>query len=135
MIMKRKKQGFFFSPFIIPYIFYLVVDTLNDFKINKLYNNIDYNWNQSPIKSIELSSEPVYEIGKITSKKKEYKFYKWRNSFFKIERISNLNYYYIYSKENGKLCGKDSSGNDLFFPEDVEFPINDIIITIQKKQN
>ena len=27
------------------------------------------------------------------------------------------------------MCGKDSFENDLFFPEDMECPINDIIIT------
>ena len=114
--------------FMIPYIFYFIYDIVFDFKIKKDYNQLNYNWMTSPIKSIEVSTEEVYKIGQIFTDKNKY-FYKWRNTLFKIERISNLNYYNIYNKENGKLCGRDSFGNNLFFPEEIECPINDIIIS------
>lgn len=32
----------------------------------------------------------------------------------------------IYSNKNGKICGKDSFGNNLFFPLNEECPINHI---------
>ena len=92
------------------------------------YNNLMYNWNTNPIKSIELSPTEDYEFAKIKTKKKEYSFYKWRNNYFKIEKIKNFNYVNIYKNKNGKICGKDNYGNDLYFPNDEECPINDIII-------
>ena len=97
------------------------------------YDNLMYNWNTNPIKSIELSDTKDYEIGRIKTKKKNYKFYKWRGKYFKIEKIKNLNYINIYKNENEKICGKDSYGNDLYFPNDVECPINDIIIDNNNK--
>ena len=35
---------------------------------------------------------------------------------------------YSYDDNNGKICGTDSFGNNLYFPQDVECPINDIFI-------
>ena len=97
------------------------------------YDNLMYNWNTNPIKSIELSDTKDYEIGRIKTKKRDYPFYKWRGKYFKIEKIKNLNYLNIYKNENGKICGKDSYGNDLYFPNDIECPINDIIIDNNNK--
>ena len=37
--------------------------------------------------------------------------------------------FYDNKYKDSKICGKDSYGNDLYFPKDVECPINDIIIT------
>ena len=74
-----------------------------------------------------------YEFGRIKTKKRDYPFYKWRGKYFKIEKIKNLNYLNIYKNENGKICGKDSYGNDLYFPNDIECPINDIIIDNNNK--
>ena len=41
------------------------------------------------------------------------------------------NYYDISTNNNDnlKICGKDSQDNDLYFPKDVECPINDIFIS------
>ena len=64
-----------------------------------------------------------YEFGRIKTKKRDYPFYNWRGKYFKIEKINNLNYLNIYTNENGKICGKDNYGNDLYFPNDVECPI------------
>jgi len=92
-----------------------------------------YNWNVKPIKSIELSPTEDYEFAKIKTKKKEYKFYKWRDNYFKIEKLKKFNYVNIYKNDNGKICGKDNYGNDLYFPNDIECPINDIIIDNSNK--
>jgi len=35
----------------------------------------------------------------------------------------------LYKNKNGKKCGKDSYGNYLYFPENIDCPINDILIT------
>jgi len=107
------------------FLFYLSVAEGSYFGYN---NNLMYNWNSNPIKSIELSPTKNYEIGKIKTKKNDYPFYNWRGKYFKIEKIKNLNYINIYKNENGKICGKDNYGNDLYFPKDVECPINHIII-------
>ena len=120
---------YLFLPLYIIYIVFFIVDIKNDNKIKTYYSYLKYNWETSPITSIELNSNKDYEIGKIIKKKGEYKFYGWKNTFFHIEKLKGFNYYNIYEKENGKLCGKDSFGNNLYFPEDIECPINDIIIT------
>ena len=91
-------------------------------------DNILYNWQTNPIKSIELSPTKNYEFATIKTIMKDYSFYKWRDHYFKIEKIKKLNYINIYGNKNGKICGKDSYGNNLYFPNDVECPINDIII-------
>ena len=35
---------------------------------------------------------------------------------------------YSYDDSNGKICGTDSFGNSLYFPQNVECPINDVFI-------
>ena len=122
---------YLFIPLYIMYVIFFIFDIINDNKIKKYYSYLKYNWETNPIISIELSSNQDYEIGKINKKEKEYRFYEWKNTFFHIEKLKDFNYYNIYEKENGKLCGKDSFGNNLYFPEDIECPINDIIITDQ----
>ena len=106
-----------------------VIELVNDSKIKKRYDNMIYNWNSYPIKTIELSNNKNYELAKIKTNKNIYSFYQWRNKYFKIEKIENYNYINIYNNEDGKLCGKDSSGNDLYFPKDIDCPINGLIIT------
>ena len=89
-----------------------------------------YNWNTSPIKSIELSNIKDYEFASIKSNlSNKYSFYDWRKNYFKIERLDKFDYMNLYKNSNGKICGKDSYGNNLYFPETIECPINDIIIT------
>ena len=119
----------FFVPIFITYIIFKPLNIKFDYDSKKLYDHLIYNWKTSPIFSIEKSSNKDYEIGKITTKKEELKIYEWRNTFFKIGRLNDFDYTNIYKKENGKLCGKDTFGNNLYFPEDIECPINEIIIT------
>ena len=123
--------GIFFLalPLWIKYAMFFIKDIQNDIKIKKNYEHLKYNWKTNPIYNIEISPNKDYVIGKISTKKEEYKLYKWKNTTFKINRLDNFNYYNIYERKNGKLCGKDSFGNNLYFPEYTECPINDIIIT------
>ena len=133
--------SFIFIPILITSIIFIVLDRKNDIKLKNLFKEINYNWNTNPLKSIEISQEKNYEFGKITvakcideefpdlDPKYIYNLYKWKNNYFKIERLNNFNYFNIYQESNGKLCGKDSYGNNLYFPFNEECPINDIIIS------
>ena len=129
---KKFRILYFFLPLYIFYLIYFSLDILNDNEIKKKYDYLEYNWKTSPITSIEISSNKNYPIGQITTKENKYKLYEWKDSYFKIERLKHLDYINIYKKENGKLCGKDSFENNLYFPEDIECPINDIIISNDK---
>ena len=113
---------------IILSFFFIFFISVLEYKFFKYNDNLWYNWNSNPIKSIELSPTQNYEFAKIKTKKKDYSFYEWRYHYFKIEKIKNIDYINIYKNTNGKICGKDSYGNNLYFPNDVECPINDIII-------
>ena len=117
-------------PFIFSYIIFPILEYISDLKIKKVYKNMIYNWNTSPIKSIELSSVEDYELASIKSNQpKKYSFYNWKENYFKIERLDEFDYMNLYKNKNGKKCGKDSYGNYLYFPENVDCPINDILIT------
>ena len=108
----------FYIPFLVSIITIEILDYYNDLKVKKAYDNLIYNWELNPLKSIEL----------ISNQQSGYDF-KWRIAFFKIERLNDLNYIDIYQNENGKICGKDNYGNNLYFPEDLECPINNIFIS------
>ena len=124
-INKYFECSFIFIPILITSIIFIVLDRKNDIKLKNFSKEINYNWNTNPLKSIEISQEKNYEFGKITISKKEiddksiiykdyiYNLYKWKNNYFKIERLNNFNYFNIYQESNGKLCGKDSYGNTL----------------------
>ena len=77
-----------------------------------------YNWELNPFKSIEV----------IQNEESKYNF-KWGNNIFKIEKFENFNYIDLYQNGDGKICGKDNYGNNLYFPENSECPINDIFIS------
>ena len=106
--------------FIQIYIFiYGILGFVNDIKILNIYNNLTYNWNKEPIKSIKLIRQNNDDYG-----------FTWKNNFLKLEKLENFNYLDIYqNNNNNKICGKDSYGNNLYFPENVECPINNILIS------
>jgi hypothetical protein len=109
------------------YVGFFIIELINDSKIKKIYDNMIYNWNSNPIKSIELIEEnnnEKYELAKIKTNKNKYSFYSWRNKYFKVEKLTDYDYNNLYIKENGKLCGMDSNGNDLYFPRNIDCPIN-----------
>ena len=116
---------YLFLPFLITSIIFIILDFINDLKIIKNYNNMIYNWNTNPIKSIELSSKEDYIFAKayeynytdgpknyngepirVKKEKKEYDFNNWKGNYFKIERINNFDYTNIYQKENGNYVEK-----------------------------
>ena len=69
----RKGRIFYLlSPFLPIYIYISIINIKNDFKIQKHYQNIKYNWNTNPISSIEVDHLKQYEIGHIFTKEKDY---------------------------------------------------------------
>ena len=117
---------------LIIYIILFILELINDSKIKKIYNNMIYNWNSNPIKSIELIEDKneYYELAKIKTNKNNYSFYSWKNKYFRVEKLTDYDYNNIYINEKGKLCGKDSNGNNLYFPENINCPINEIYFSI-----
>ena len=106
--MKKKKNKVILIILLFPinfcFIIFAFYDIMNDVKINKNYNNLTNNWEMNPLKSIKVS-EYSREITKI--------------------KLTNYNYFNIHNK-NGKICGKDNYGQDLYFPINEECPINDM---------
>jgi len=117
-------------PFLLVYLICFILDIINDEKIKKIYKNTIDNWDTSPITSIEANPNGNYELGHILLKKKEFYFYSWKYNNFTIKKNSDYNYMNMYSNDenNKKKCGTDNSGNSLYFPQDIECPINDIFI-------
>ena len=108
----------FYITFVIAAIILSILDFINDLKINTAYNNLIYNWELNPLKSIEV----------IQNEESKDSF-KWGNNVFKIEKFEDLDYIDLYQNGNGKICGKDDYGNNLYFPEDSECPINNLYIS------
>ena len=138
---KMLNCSFLCIPVFISTIIFITLDIKNDSKIKELYNNINYNWDTNPLQSIEISEVRNYILGKIIITEvfdddegniytdHEFDLYKWKNKYFNVKRLYNFNYINIYQQNNGKLCGKDSFGNNLYFPINEECPINDIFIS------
>jgi len=117
-------------PLLLIYLICFILDIINDEKIKKIYKNTIDNWDTSPITSIEANPNGNYELGHILLKQKEFYFYSWKYNNFTIIKKSDYNYMNMYSinGNNKKKCGTDNSGNSLYFPQDIECPINDIFI-------
>ena len=115
----RNKFRYFLTlsvPIYIQFFILEIFDILNDLGINKDYKSIIYNWNLNPLKSIKLiniNNEPNYD-------------FQWNSEYFSIEKLNDIDYIDLYQNSNGKICGKDSFGNNLYFPEDIDCPINKI---------
>ena len=104
-----------FITIFITYFTMSIFDILNDEKIVDVYNNMIYNWNMNPIKSIRKNNNDATGAD-----------FLWKSNPFKIERLNNYDYINIFQNKNGKICGKDNYGNNLYFPNDVDCPINKI---------
>ena len=104
-----------FITIFITYFTMSIFDILNDEKIVDIYNNMIYNWNMNPIKSIRKNNNDATGAD-----------FLWKSNPFKIERLNNYDYINIFQNKNGKICGKDNYGNNLYFPNDVDCPINKI---------
>ena len=114
---------FLIFPLTIAFIITAIFDILNDEKIKENYENIIYNWNMKPIISIRLVNN-TFESQNVLQ---------WKNNFFLIEKMNNFDYINIYMNNEGKTCGKDNYGNDLYFPNDVECSINEIYFSETNK--
>ena len=49
----NKELIFIIIPIILTSVIFITLDIMNDIKIRKNYNNMIYNWNSSPLRSIE----------------------------------------------------------------------------------
>ena len=58
---------------------------------------------------------------------------KWKGSLLELDRQEYYDYLYINDDDYKKLCGKDSLGNNLYYPDFMKCPINDIFILKYEK--
>ena len=108
-----------------------VVINLLVFASSLIYSTIDFNpktpyfyelmsnWDSKPISKIE-------KIDATGSNTDWYNFKKWGNINLKLSYVDtnyNLTLYNSVNKK-GKICGKDSIGNNLYFDESKDCPIN-----------
>jgi len=119
-----ERKGRIFALFIPLYIIFvclMIYEIVNDNKIKENYKFINYNWELKPVTSISISYK--YDFS--------YYFKKELKGFYIEYNTNNYSYYDIYTNndDNSKICGKDSQENDLYFPNDVECPVNDIFIS------
>ena len=131
---------------IVIHIYLIIFISINLFKVeysDPPYNYLSKNWLNSPIKEIEILSNPentnineydnqrILGFFKSGSKEKDLNIFKGK--YFKIKKYSPYYYPnfvgYFKSKKNNQKCGNDSQGNDLYFPKDKECPLNLILIT------
>lgn len=106
------------------------------------YNYLSKNWLNSPIKNIKISStfsgEKINEynnqknLGFFNHDSDEKDLNKFMNNYFNIELYEPYYYPnfvgYFHNQDGNKKCGKDSNGNIMYFPKDVDCPINYIKI-------
>ena len=128
---------------------YLIKLLENLSEINYRVDNILNNWNKNPIKSIFLNENIIANINWKNNSLIFDKFYdyNYKNGFsfyLNSSKICGNDTYDIYRDgkicgkdsydryKDSKICGKDSYDNDLYFPLDVECPINSIIISENK---
>ena len=102
-------------PINIIYHIIIAYEVINDyFYIRENYEYINTIWKQNSLTSISINNSDIYSL----------------NNLYIECKTNNYTYYDILNNnDSSKICGKDSQGNDLYFPKDVECPINDIFIS------
>ena len=111
----KKKLFAFLLPLFLIFCFMVLFDFLNDSLIKENYKVISYIWNQNSVKSMIAGNS--------------FSLLDWKDIYIKYS-LYEYDYFDISKKsDNSKICGKDSQGNDLYFPKDVECPINDIFVS------
>ena len=95
------------------------------------------NWKSKPIYEIILldeskESNPIGEFKGIKKKIKNQLLYFWEGKTFKLSYKEKLNYKNIHDSKE-KQCGIDSKKNKLYFPNQIDCPINYIEITNNEK--
>ena len=127
-------------------LFLLIFTSINLFKTeydDPPYNYLTKNWLNSPIKEIELTNN--YDTKTINdfdnqnilinfqtdSEKRSLNAF--QGKYFNIKTDSSYKYSkfvgFNKNKEGNKICGKDSQGNILYFPNDQQCPLNLILIS------
>ena len=103
----------------------LIYSTIDFNPKTPYFYELMYNWDSAPIKDIDkddiTTSEPNTDW---------YDFKKWGTTNLKLSNIDTNYNLTLYNSVNkiGKICGKDSIGNDLYFDDSSDCPINDIYI-------
>ena len=116
------------------------------------FKTLENNWKMSPIKNITLYNpesnllsfnkkqknieqyilDTFYGIKNLNKYNERINIFIWGNKFFEIELYKNYSYENIFKNsvaKEGKICGKDSEGFNLYFPSYLECPINYIEIS------
>ena len=116
------------------------------------FKTLENNWKMSPIKNITLYNpesnllsfnkkqknieqyilDTFYGIKNLDKYNERINIFIWGNKFFEIELYKNYSYENIFKNsvaKEGKICGKDSEGFNLYFPSYLECPINYIEIS------
>ena len=119
---------------------------------NGYFKTLEKNWRMSPITNITIYNpesnllsinkkqknieqyilDTFYGIKNLENYNERINIFIWRDKFFQIELDKNYSYENLFKnsiKEEGKICGKDSEGFDIFFPSYIECPINYIEIS------
>ena len=131
---------------IIISLYLFIFTSINLFKSeydDPPYNYLTKNWKNSPIKEIKLlddnensnineyDNQNILAYFNSNSIKKDLNIF--QNKYFKIEIDSSYKYAnfvgFFHNKKEKKICGKDSNGNLLYFPEDKQCPLNLILIS------
>ena len=128
------------------FLFLFIFTSINLFKSeydDPPYNYLTKNWLNSPIKEIELTNN--YESKEIKdfdnqnilinfqtgSEKKNLNAF--QGKYFNIKTDSSYKYCkfvgFFHKREGTKICGKDSQGNLIYFPNAQQCPINLILIS------
>ena len=143
-------------PLYITYFVLVIFDILNDKKISDNFDNLIYNWSKNPIKSINITKEDFnsrsnygydydynynYDYGYNNYNRRNNSYYDRManlvtlgNDTLEFETMKGYDYMNIFTIKNGKICGKDSFGNNLYFPNYINCPINRIFIS-DKNEN
>ena len=80
-------------------IFYIVCSALNaknETDTLKKYDDLIYNWRTNPMQSIQINFEKSYELGRVKTKKNDYRFYIQKKNYYKVEKLKNYKYLNIY---------------------------------------
>ena len=129
---------FFFS--ILFYIFTPFIVVLNNLNYNLsqngFYKDLLNTINKSPISNIHIERNKItnlefYEFAYLKTEDQIIILNVWKDNYFYITRMDNkYNYKSLKKKgKNKKICGLDNNNKNLYFPNNIECPINFIEIT------
>ena len=140
---------------LFPIVLILIMIILCSGEFNDgIYNNLLDNWKMNPIITINLidnnnekdkKTQKNLGIFKGIKNPKKYKntiLTNWRTKNFEFDFLDDFSYKdLLYNSiknneiNNYKICGKDSENNSLYFPNNIECPINFIEISNNSKSS